>query len=193
MLGGLFFVDPDPDEKVLKQIDIQDVKEMIQKEIQNIKKNQRDEQKGGQTSQVEQYKKGEVEVTPEMLSSIISTAVEKTMKRQNDRIQEKLDILSDLEEKLIERLDEHNRKEETPKIGYQPSPENDIGEKLHKIEKLLLERKSNNFNYSYYVDIAMTNISSAISTIKNISAEVYVLISSKSAPLINAVSFGKYM
>ncbi|XP_056010807.1 uncharacterized protein LOC130051864 [Ostrea edulis] len=200
MLGGLFFVDPDPDEKVLKQIDIQDMKEVIQKEIQemihkeiqDIKKNQSDEQKGGQTSQVEQYKKGELEVTPEMLSSIISTAVEKTMKQQNDRIQEKLDILNDLEEKLIERLDEHNRKEETPKLGYQPSPENDIGEKLHKIEKLLLERKSNNFNYSYYVDIAMTNISSAISTIKNLSDEVYVLISSKSAPLLNAVSFGYF-
>ncbi|XP_056010804.1 uncharacterized protein LOC130051860 [Ostrea edulis] len=117
MLGGLFFVDPDPDEKVPKQIDIQDVKEMIQKEIQDIKKNQRDEQKGGQMSQVEQYKKGEVEVTPEMLSSSISTGEEQTMKRENDRIQEKLDILSDLEEKLIERLDEHNRKEKTPKLG----------------------------------------------------------------------------
>ncbi|XP_056010800.1 uncharacterized protein LOC130051859 isoform X2 [Ostrea edulis] len=117
MLGGLFFVDPDPDEKVLKQIDIQDVKEMIQKEIQDIKKNQRDEQKGGQSSQNEQYKKGEVEVTPEMLSSSISTGEEQTMKRQNDRIQEKLDILSDLEERLIERLDEHNRKEKTPKLG----------------------------------------------------------------------------
>jgi hypothetical protein len=65
-------------------------------------------------------------------------------------------------------LEELTRREEVLKVGYQPPPDSDIGEKLNIIQKLLQERKANNTTYTYYVNLTMSKIASSISSINEL-------------------------
>jgi hypothetical protein len=207
---------PDQSENSVNEADLQGLKKLIQL-IQEMEKDQSNGQTSAVTSEPEHYVKKEVKdtrtselkdaqkteveavITPEVLSTAISSVVEKAMEKQNEKMQrqheqfqEKLDKLSELEEKMVEKLEELTRREEVPKVGYQPPPDSDIDKKLSNIEKLLQERKSNHIDYSYYVDIAKTNISNSFSIFKNFSTEVYRSISTKLVQFVNYVTFGKY-
>ncbi|XP_061184363.1 uncharacterized protein LOC133192364 [Saccostrea echinata] len=160
------------------------VKYMVQKELQKVQK------EIPQTSEVQQYKQGEVQkvITPEMLNDMINNNIQRAMEQYGEQIQEKLDAklnsLLKLEEKIVEKLEEKGTYEENyddeKKDRLVSGSEKDIDERLHRIEKLLQKGKSDHFNFSHYLEVASNVISSVTVTIVNITNNTFIFISNTS-------------
>ncbi|XP_062593959.1 uncharacterized protein LOC134255442 [Saccostrea cucullata] len=161
------------------------IKFMVQKELQKVQK------ENPQTSEVQHYKQGEVQtvITPEMLNNIINSGVQRAMEKYSKQMQEmedkliknldtKLDNLRKLEEKIMERLED--KSEDKSGDRFLTGPESDIDEKLNRIEKLLQKEKSERFNFSHYVEVASTIISSVTVTLVNVTNNTLVFLSNTS-------------
>ncbi|XP_062594170.1 uncharacterized protein LOC134255665 [Saccostrea cucullata] len=164
------------------------IKFMVQKELQ------KSQNKNPQTSEVQQYKQGEVQtvVTPEMLNNIISSSIQRAMEKYSEQMQEMQDRLDSklenhlhkMEEKIMKRLEEKTTHEDNSedKSGdrFVSGPENAIDERLQRIEKLLQKGKSESFNFSHYVEVASTIISSVTVTLVNITNNSFIFLSNTS-------------
>ena len=113
---------PVPDEANMKEY----LGKMIKDELQKVITDRRDVQK---------YQQGEVQgfLTPELLEAMIASSMEKMMDKYDDHLQEKVDQLN----KLVDKISEQQKTESVP---------TKIDERLQKIEKFLL--KESGFTYN---------------------------------------------
>lgn len=127
---------PVPDEAIMKEY----LGKMLKDELQKVITDRRDVQK---------YQQGEVQgfLTPELLEAMIASSMEKMMDKYDDHLQEKVDQLN----KLVDKISEHQKTESVP---------TKIDERLQKIEKIL--QKESDFPYNDLIQRMKTSISADI-------------------------------
>lgn len=158
------------------------VKDAVKSEFQKYRK------ENEETSDLQIYKKGEVEqvLTPELLNAVVEDKVTQVLGKYIAKLQDKIDTF---EEKVDLKKNEDVQKYET----VPEHSENDYLKRLQKLERFFQEKEKDSISNVNYIEKIYDILSSTASGIKELYSVAKAQAYSSLSNISNVAVIGKYL